>query len=85
MITNRITNYIFRHPLSYFPQRGAGASENSPVGYFSEQACLPRWPPCRQAPSLNQPTGLVLNARPSRWGNPEYSGGKGVKINMADP
>jgi len=48
------------NPLSRFPQGEAGASENSPVGYFSERACLPRWPPCRQAPSLNQPTGLVL-------------------------
>jgi len=26
-----------------FPQGEAGASENSPAGYFSEQACLPRW------------------------------------------
>jgi hypothetical protein len=54
-----------------FPQGEAGASENSPMGYFSEQACLPRWPPCKQAPSLNQPTGLVLYARPSPWGKQE--------------
>jgi len=26
-----------------FPHGEAGASENSPAGYFSEQACLPRW------------------------------------------
>jgi len=58
-------------PFPTFPQGGAGASENSPVGYFSEQACLPRWLPCRQAPSLNQPTGLVLYARPSPWGKRE--------------
>jgi hypothetical protein len=36
-------NYYSFDPLSRFPQGEGRALRNSPVGYFSEGASMPRW------------------------------------------
>jgi len=47
MINNfkKISVPIRKTPIPAFPHGEAGAFKNSPVGYFSEQAGLPRWLP----------------------------------------
>jgi len=56
--------------LPVSPQGEAGAFKNSPVGYFSEQAGLPRWLPAGWLLRETSPRGWFFTLGPPRGGKP---------------